>query len=314
MRPSDEAQDAAYSVYLHARSKAAKASALAELLRVSEGFIARATRHFARGAIRAIDADDALQQARLGFVDAVRRADPSKGPLRPYCLSRIRHELQMLSEVSFGIKIPRRAAGMVPGDEGERPRIVTSLDAPHDGSTLADVVPSDTPSALDDLIDGAEARALSGRHARHIMRSALSRPAIQQHRISTMPEKSPLEALSSALDNVRSYLHELDTQEATIKATRDEIRSTLEKATGITSATSPDARRVIPLNQERLPHRIIRWLKEHPGDAVSSIADGVGEAHMTVYKELRKLRDAGSVKMSGKARFTTYAVASKARE
>src|ERR1017187_6495327 len=104
---SDDAPiDLAHATYLHARTRNAKAEALVALLNVADAFIRRIVRHFSRGPIRDIEPEDAMQQARIGFVVAAERCDPSKGPLRPYAIQRIQHELQTLAEHSVGIKIP----------------------------------------------------------------------------------------------------------------------------------------------------------------------------------------------------------------
>ena len=326
MIADDVAQDKAYGFYLRARTKSAKASALTDLLLVSEPFIARATRHFARGSIREIDPEDALQQARIGFIDAVRRADPKRGPLRPYCLSRIRHELQTLAEVSFGIKIPRKACS----DNDcacERPRIVTSFDAPADGSSLSELVASGLPSALDMLVTDAADRSHSDRHTRNVVRGALNKPAIPQPRPRTAPmsEKTPLDALAIAIDGMKVYMQELDAQEHAIRAKRDEASATLRKAAEVlppAPASTASVRAgggalpaqpatVLALNQGKLPHRIIACLRAHPGMSGQAIADECEEPVRLVYAELRHLRDTKLVVMQGQARYTTYSLAPK---
>ena len=308
MRADDQEMDVAYSAYLRGRSKDAKALALVGLLRISAPFILRVVRHFSRGPIRDLEPEDALQQARVDFIDAVRRADPKLGPLRPYAMTRIRHGLQTLAESSFSIKVPRRSGmpaqmlrkieilwskeGREPTKEelnghaqeyaeaAVRPRVVTSLDAPCEGVHLSDLVACDSPNALDLLIEREKSKASPETMAviaQAVCKPRVSEPTLKTYRKPPMP--NPLEKLEAAVAEVTSQLATLDEQEASIRKQKAEIKAQLAKVGSYTSThvqpvgtlETPEyagLRPMVALNQDKLPHRIVSFLKQNPDSRV----------------------------------------------
>ncbi len=344
MKTEDAIQDELYDVYLRARSKQAKALAIVGLMKASEPFIARTVRHWSYGPIASLEPEEAMQQGRIGFLDAVRRADPAKGPLRPYAISRIRHELQNLAEVNFGIKVPRRSGmpakvlreieilytkeGREPtpaelnGHAGEyleaqtRPRVVASFDAVvTEGHGLSDLIPHEAPSALDALIEQEERSRASPAMAA-VIEAALTRPVMPTPRKKKIPmpvpeKPNPIAQLAEAIDGVKSYLGTLDEQEAAIKKEREEIRATLGKLTlnGHTNGhTNGAGRPMIHLNQDKPIHKIVGFLKTNPNVKVAVIAAGIGETTKDTALALAKLRVSNVVETQGKARGTTYAL------
>ncbi len=341
MRADDAETDALYETYLRARSKGAKQVALANLLTAAEPFIGRVVKHFSHGPIRDLEPDDAMQHARIGYLEAVKRADPKIGPLRPYAMARIRHELQSLAEVSYGIKIPRRSGmpahvlrgiekiwskdGREPtpqelnghaqayAEAANRPRVVTSFDAPAPaGPSLAESLGSDSPNALDLLLD--KERFQRSRPARSLVRVTSHRkPSPMPAPPAPESKKNPLEQLEAAIQSLHAYLGELADKEAAIHKERESIRSTLAKLTSrvpLPPAPPAASRVILALGQDRLPHRVVGYLKEHPSARIAAIAEALGEDTETVGATLIKLREKGVVRTTGKARGTTYDLAS----
>jgi RNA polymerase sigma factor (sigma-70 family) len=346
MRTDDAQTDELHQVYLRARSKDAKALALVSLIEAAAPFIARVVRHFSRGPIGEMDTEDALQEARIGFMEAVERCDPSKGPLRPYAMHRIRHRLQTHSEVSS--PIPRRSGmsasvlksievirvreGREPTREelnGHakdydeaflRPRVVASFDAlVTDGVSLAESIGSDAPNALDLLIEREERS--SSTHVLDVVESALTRPVIlrPKPRKIDMSEPPKTSDLQSLLNGLSSFMKSLDEQEADIKKKRDEFKVGLSKIVGVPAngmnermnghlSAGQLPKPILALNQDKLPHRIVAFLKENPSSRVAPIASAVGETSEKTAVAIAKLRDSGIVIAAGKARGTTYSV------
>jgi len=366
MIADDLAMDRGYETYLRSRTTGARATALAELLGTAEGFIKRVVRHWSRGPIGELEQEDALQQARIGFVDAVHRCDPGRGPLRPFAMSRIRHELQTLAESSSTIKIPRRSglsAGVLKQievirvregreptraelnghaqayDEAAlRPHVVTSFDAVSVSAehqlSLSEKVASDAGSALDALIE-RESEAHSTRILKQIS-PIVSNPSIHRlskkktmtthsdsivHEASILP--SPLEALRHAMAGVQDHLRILKEREASVRREREQAEAEVAKVAsslGITTSATvappvsnvAAIRPVIALGQDKVQHRVVRFLKENPASRISAIAKGLGETSETVAAALTKLRESKQVRSEGKARGTAYSLASRA--
>ena len=370
-REDDILMDRAHAAYLKARTASARHSALVDLLRVAEPFLKRVARHLQTGQMRDLEPDDALQQARTGFVDAVRRCDPSRaGSLRPFAINRIRHELQTLSERSYTIKVPRRYGvsesvmrdieklwareGREPTraelnghakayDDGKlRPRVVSSLDAPHSesGDGLHDIVGSVEPSALDLLLEREE-RILGidvGDRIEDKPRNArIVQPRKTMNEISHETNGASEDGksiASSPLHDTIAYLKRLDDADAlalreyerkteeTRKA-REAMRSEFAQFAsvlgfvpavnaapeGTVTAIRPPA---VKLNQDKLPHRIVDFLKRNPQSKAGDIATALGADRVQISVELSKLRESKQVRSEGAARGTTYSLASRA--
>ena len=280
MHADDVSMDRGHEAYLRARTGAARNAAMANLLRISEPFIRRVVRHLSRGPIRDLEPEDALQQARIGFVDAVHRCDPERSDsFRPFAINRIRHELQSLAEKSVTIKIPRRAGvpesvmrqietiRMREGREPTRaelnghaqaydesllrPRVVTSFDAPgseeQGRGALPDLIGCDAPSALELLIEREE----SAHTVEVFERIQIPTPAI---RVKRLPRKqimtthsdstnsvSALDALDSAIKGCESLLKELDEKELSVKRERESVLARLNKLAGIVKPVNATA-------------------------------------------------------------------------
>ena len=348
VRTNDELMDELHRVYLRASSRESKANALTALLSASEPFLVRVVRSLSRsGPIKNLDEEDRMQTARIGFLEAVKRQDPELGPLRPYAMRRIQHELQSLAEISFSIKVPRRSGlpapvlqkiAMIWSKEGReptreelnghfedyqdvlsRPRVVTSLDAPASGSqdrTVAEVVGSSTPDALEQLI-AEEARVIPTR-IQEAIDSALCRSATQK----TLPKRkekpvmaektlNPLEALDAAVEGVKTYIASLDEQEAEIHRRREEAKAKLAKVMPSAPVRAGQPGPMLTLNQNKLHHKVIAFLKDHPESRLAAIATGTGASREEVSKTLIKLAEHEQISKSGKARATSYSVAKK---
>jgi hypothetical protein len=337
VRAEDDAlMDAAHASYLRASLPKERDRRLSELLRVSDAFIARAVRHFSRGSIGDVEFDDRMQEARLGFLEGVRRLDPTRGPLRPFCLFRIRHALQTLSERSVTIKIPRRMGLPVPimkmieriqvtkgraptreelngsaaayEESKTRPRIVTSFDA-TEGTGLHECFADDAPSALDALIELERQCAASEVGAK------------LGFTIPPRPRKESPPMNPSPLDSIvaQAQTH-FEQEEAAIRALEKELEEKKKRLTDyrkkFASLGSTPAKPLIvaapllvALGQDGLQHKIMRYLREHPKARVSAIADAIGESAKDASLELARLRTTGTVTSEGQARGTTYSAA-----
>lgn len=345
--------DSDFEEYLRARSEHSKSVALGKLMKCAEPFISRIVHHFSSGSIKDIESEERLQTARIGFLEAVRRCDPSKGPLRPYAIKRIRHELQSMAELNYAIKIPRRSGlpatllrdierirakeGREPTreelnghaaiyDEASlRPRVVTSFDADDvDGFTgLKDSFSSEDPSALDLILEKEMQSNLRASRAADVIGSALKRPASmrplnKRKPIMSETTKNPIEALTAALTGLAQHLQTLDQQEAAIKKEREEIKSAFSKAATVVGGMNPvpthangngaHVKPILALNQNKLPHRIISYLKENQAAKVSVIAAAVGDSSKNTGEALQKLRSSNVVTAAGKARGMTYSL------
>ena len=344
---SDDAPiDLAHATYLHARTRNAKAEALAALLNVADAFIRRIVRHFSRGPIRDIEPEDAMQQARIGFVVAAERCDTSKGPLRPYAIQRIQHELQTLAEHSVGIKIPRRAGlpahvlreieltwsqsgRELTAEElgehangyaslGERPRIVTSFDAPAvNGRHLNETIGHDAHTA-EGMLLARDTERRSSRAAR-LVSSALSRPAVPTPRkIQPMPAAhppNPLETLAQAYDGAMVFLGTMKEEEAKARRNRENVEAELKKmgfSIAVESAPPPlpiAKLPIIALNQSGPRHELVAFMRIVPEASLSQLVEASGATLKATRWELGKLRASGLVVVTGKARRTRYSLA-----
>jgi Sigma-70 region 2 len=343
-RPDDVLTDEAYEVWRKARTRDARAVAMTNLLRAAEPFIGRIVRHFSRGQLRDLDSEEAMQQARLAFVEGVGRCDPEKGPLRPYCISRIRHELQSLAEVSYGIKVPRRSGvpahvlraaeriwskeGREPSpaelnghaqayaDAASRPRVVTSFDAGGgDGErpSLAELLGDDEPDALELLVERETSTKAAAPAAQSILATVLD-PYPRRKVLMESPPRAatPLDTLRNAIRDVQAMLRALDDEEKKIRAQREAIRKELALLAGGAVQTSARPAVLLELGQDSLKHKVMKFLRAHPNARVSAIAEAVGATAEETSNELGKLRSAGTVVSKGKARGTTYSPAARA--
>ena len=130
-----------------------------------------------------------------------------------------------------------------------------------------------------------------------------------------VPEKTnPITQLATAIDGVKSYLKTLDEEEAAIRAKRSEVTATLASMNPTAHANGSVATMAAPkvilaLNQDKLPNRVVTYLKANPGSRVSVIAEAVGDTSENVGLALTKLRTGGIVTSEGKARGTSYSLA-----
>jgi Sigma-70 region 2 len=333
-RPDDVLTDEAYELWRNARSREARAVALTNLLRAAEPFIGRVVRHFSRGALRDLDREEALQQARLGFIDAVGRSDPARGPLRPFAMMRIRHELQSLAEVSYGIKVPRRSGvpahvlrdaeriwsreGREPtsvelnghaaayAEAATRPRVVTSFDAlGEDRGSLADVLGTDDVSALDALVQHESSSSVTSKLS--VITRALepSSRKVPPMDASVSPSSTNvLDGLRRAIREVQAHIKTIEDQERALRQQREGIQRELAALAGAAPASAP--RSIIELGQDSLTHKVMRFLRAHPNSRVAAIASAIGASPDDTSAELAKLRTKGTILSRGKARGTTY--------
>ncbi len=254
----DELTDRLLAVYQRCRTDSARAMALEQLVRAADPFIKRVVRHFQGGALKDLEQDDALQAGRLGYLEAVRRFDASKGPLRPYAMQRIRHELQTCGERHYTIKIPRRAGlpakvlreaektyardGRDPTAQelnghaqawdlaAQRPRVVTSFDAPAvEGRGLHDTVGCESPNALSLLLDADTDRDEQGVRLR--VSSLVAPPPRGPLMLSSdtaQVSKPEIEALNVALSPLRDFLTAREERRRQIQQRREELTRELE--------------------------------------------------------------------------------------
>lgn len=254
MHADDALTDRLLAVYHRCRTSSARASALAELVSAADPFIKRVVRHWSKGALRDLDPEEALQAGRMGYLEAVRRLDPSKGPLRPYAILRIRHELQTLAESSYTIKIPRRSGlpaslmrqaevtwaregrelsaqelnGHAPAWEAaaQRPRVVTSFDAPkglgdaEGARSLHDTIACESPDALSQLIEAD--RNESGVRAR-LTEIAETAPQGRRPMSDTLPDNvtrlpaPEIESMNAAMQPLLEHLRAREDRKAALR-------------------------------------------------------------------------------------------------
>jgi DNA-directed RNA polymerase specialized sigma subunit len=253
----DARMDQAHEAYQRARTPSARVSALHALLVISEGFIGRYVRHISRGALRELDREDAMQAARLGFVDAVHRFDGRKGPLRPYAMHRIRHELQSATEKNYTIKIPRRAGlpaavlrqaeitftrdGREPTHEElnghaqaweqakDRPRVVTSFDAilygDDNNRSLHEKIAGGDQDALSRIIDTE--RDEFGVRAR--LSDIVGLPIEGTMMLAEQVPSTEIEALNAALTPLRQLLSSREERKEALRRSRRERADALQR-------------------------------------------------------------------------------------
>lgn len=205
--------------------------------------------------MRDLDRDDAMQAARLGFVDAVHRFDASKGPLRPYAMHRIRHELQSATEKNYTIKIPRRAGlpaavlrqaeitftrdGREPTRDElnghaqaweqakDRPRVVTSFDAVMPGEemrSLHEKIAGDDQDALSRIIE-TERDEIGVRD--RLSAIGVELPIEGTVMLAEHVSSSDIEALNQALAPLRQFLSDRENRKERL---RRELQETEEAA------------------------------------------------------------------------------------
>jgi hypothetical protein len=201
--------------------------------------------------------------------------------------------------------------------------VVTSFDASED---LAESFASEDKSPLDIILEREDEESRASPMILSIVTSALAHPALPHphpNKRPSMPEnpKSPLETFTSAIDDMKTYLSDLDAQEAEIQRKRTEATTLLAKASvqstviavhgasGTTVQGALGGRPVLALNQDKLPNRIVAYLKDNPQSRVSTIALAVGDTSENAGQALIKLRSIGTVMSEGKARGTTYSLA-----
>ena len=135
---------------------------------------------------------------------------------------------------------------------------------------------------------------------------------------------NPLEAMRHAMAGIQNHLRSLKEREAAATREREQAEAEVAKLAASLGLTAPSARPeplasnvapirpVIALGQDKIPHRVIRFLKENPKSRISAIAKGLGETSETVAAALTKLRETKQVRSEGKARGTAYSLASRA--
>ena len=350
MHDAEDAQmDELYAVFARAKSRAKKAAASIALLRCAEPFLGRVVQSFSRrGPIAELEREDAMQGARVGFLEALRRIDPMKGPLRPYAIKWIRNELQKQAEYGNGIKIPRQAGldaraqrtiELIWSREGReptpeelngswkafqeaplRPKIVGSLDVrsfDEDNEmgrfAVRTSVSTEGLDALDQLI-AAEDREPAKRLLRFSDRVLSSR-----QKAPVMPDPkppSPIAALQRAIEDVRSHVAKLDARIAELQKERialeEQARSVGLQSLSPVTADLPRPIPILRLNQDHLSNRIVAFLRDHPNARIPAIAQETEEDPSVVYGEIRKLRRSKLIAQSGKARATRYRLSASA--
>ena len=339
MEFADDADvDRLANAYAIARTKRGRAEALTALCRAAEPFIQRQCGRYSTGQIRELERDDALQQTRLAFVYAVSEWDPSRGPIRPYAMWKIRDALQRGAERHFTIRIPRRAAG-------DRPRVVTSFDAPAvEDRKLSEIIPGNAPDALARMLDdetSEDRRQVAERlgdlvsplpRERRIMIEQTNNvERVHTNGVSTaaMPVQSTpdaIAALNLALAGMRDYLASLAAEEEALRLKRVQAQEAYAKAIGIANDPEPSARsasaKMSPGRARQSPRRPARTARgvRSGGDLAArvlklcsqprkpaEIRKLTGATPGAVSGVLAKLVAADKLVKAGKTRGTTYA-------